>query len=95
MGRERDQRAARQLKDKRGLESDLEESADLERLDFPELQVETSQLEVQLKRVEELFEEVKFESAPAGLAERIMERVRQVMRQEIADLPSPVHESVI
>lgn len=95
MGRERDQRAARQLKDKRRLESELEERADAERLDFPELQVETSQFEVQLKRVEKLFEEAKFESAPAGLAERIMERVRQVMRQEIAHLPSPVHESVI
>ena len=95
MDRERDQRAARQLKDKRRLESELEERADAERSDFPELQVETSQFEVQLKRVERLFEEVKFESAPAGLAERIMERVRQVMRQEIAHLPSPVHESVI
>lgn len=95
MDRERDQRAARQLKDKRRLESELEERTDAERLDFPELHVETSQFEVQLKRVEELFEEVKFESAPAGLAERIMERVRQVMRQEMAHLPSPVHESVI
>ena len=95
MDRERDQRAAHQLKDKRGLENELEECADAERLDYPELQVETSQFDVQLKRVEELLDEVKFESAPAGLAERIIERVRQVMRQEIAHLPSPVHESVI
>lgn len=95
MDRKRDQRAARQPEDKRSLESELEERADAERLDSPELQVETSQFELQLKRVEQLFEKVQFESAPAELAERIMERIRQVMRQEIAYLPSPIHESVI
>ena len=95
MDREREQRAARQLEDKKRLEGELEERADAERLDSPELQVETSHFEVQLKRVEKLFEEAQLESAPAGLTERIMERIRQVMKQEIAHLPSPVHESVI
>ena len=52
-------------------------------------------LDIPLRKLEQLFSEVQFEKAPAGLTERIMQRIRHALRQDLADLSADVHEALI
>lgn len=76
------------------VEYELDDVPEYEALEQSEVEPTTKSWRPQLERVEQLLTKVQHEKAPQGLAERIMERIRLAMREDMARLPAQAHEAI-
>lgn len=76
------------------VEYELDDVPEYEALEQNEVEPTTESWQPQLERVEKLLARVQYEKAPQGLAERIMERIRLAMREDMARLPAQAHEAI-
>ncbi|MCY4009611.1 MAG: hypothetical protein OXF22_07670 [Anaerolineaceae bacterium] len=83
------------LQEEPELSHDLAEDAEAERRPTSAPEMAADPLAIPLRKLEQWLREVQLERAPAGLPERVMQRIRQALKDDLANLPADVHEALI
>ena len=76
------------------VEYELDEAPEREVQDEHEAETTSAPWQLQLEKVERLLANVPHAPAPKGLAERILARIRLVMSEDMARLPTEAHEAI-